>query len=686
MRAPVSRSLAAALLIGVVPVAPFALAASCTQRSEGARTRPPQHAEEPRLALLPARPGGWPFWTQVAFTRDPPRPSSLTALPLDAASVARPGAADARWKAGAASMREQILATGSSTVAREPRPLALGDFYLAQVCEGMPSLVTVDAVVAITFLVLETSLADAEAQVSAPAMKSLLLRLDARLSAAEPGAQPDLVAGLHVAEGVVAVGLSLMDATYVAPDEVKAGVAAELGLVRAHAGVAPSPTLKSSIDYTAFARRGAVTDATSGVYLAAQWLAAASFGFGAGESSSHVDMGAARARTRAALLIARLFMHSDADVAARTALLEIDRLGDLAFGEPGGASPIALARFSLERAFDLHDANAIGDPTLLDRLRRSADTSLGSMELVPLRRTLDANVPLQGTDAGVTPLLAPDIASWLASPSWPRAAETRHACFYSSALDALAAWLAHSSADGSQVATTGAAWEQRKRDGVLAAWALLRHDSVPFARVLARRPDRTQLSPPTPPAHQCPDATTLIVVEPHPEAIAALLGLVRQVKAGLASLHALRDDAPSRALLTDVEALLEIVLTAAEEEATGPTVFTDRAAELATVPSRLASIEARIAPAGGPFVARVLSDPARHRVLSVGTAGLDTLYVVVPDPRTGRLVLTAGATLARVERWEAASADATDSGWATSLLPAPTLHATPAFPATLPAK
>ncbi len=631
MRARLPWSLTAALLLAPV---------SCAQCGDSSRPRPPVHVEEPSTTV-PERPVGWPYWGDVAV--DIKLQAAPYSLPLS--SVQRSGGAEARWVASSPATREQLLTRGFARGAAGTRGFSVGAFYEGLRCDQVPAFLTVEALVAVSFVTVEAALRDAEGR-TLRAMKTLLQRLDVRLAAAEPGAQPDLTAGLHVAEGVVAVGLALLDGAYVPPGEVSVVVAAELARIHAHVGVAPSPILEVPVDYSVFTPRGALTEAT-GPYLAAQWLAGASFAFGAGEGSSRVDMSAARARTRAALLIARLITTgSDADQPARDAMLELDRLGELAFGEPDGTPPGSFARFVLGTGFDLHDASAIARAASLDRVRRAAATSLGAMELVPLRRAPEA----EAWPAGVAAPRALDVTEWLESSGRRAPGRARHGSFYSSALDAVSTWLAPSAADGSS-GSLGQAWQEHKPEGAVAAWALLRHGAVPYARVGARpRPSEESPSP-------CPAAASKLTVERHPEAIAALLGHVRQVTGGLMALRALDDGAPSRDLLVEVQGILELALSAAETPG-GATHG------LADVPRRLAAVEARLGPVAGPFAAIVYTDPGTGKALEEASAGLDSVLVVVPDPETGRPELAVGAVLAEVESWVPANAVATDQEWA----------------------
>jgi len=648
MKSTVAMGLCAALLA----LAPLACAPHAS---------PPVAPTAPDDDPPPVPAVSWPYWRSAQVDVTPGRASF--AVPLVADALAETGAAAlSSSNAAGGELRAELIAGGCAR--RRPRVRAggVGEFYEGVRGEAAASLVTLDALFAVTLLAVEAALADAEQRVSSRTMQTVLARLDARLGAAEPGLAPDLREGLRVAEGVVAVGQALLGAPSRGPVSARDAVESELALVRAHAGAAMSPLLGTAVDYSAFTPRGAVDEATVGPYLAAQWLAGAELSFVAKEDTDHVSLGAARARTRAALLIARLVAWGpDADVPLRDALLEMDRLDQLAFGDASGTSPVGLAAFAAANGFDLHDASLIADAARVDRLRRAASAAVGSMVLAPLRRAPEGGSWLVSPARGPAPSER-DVLSWLRDTAPTFAPARRHSSVYASALDALATWLAPSVADETWPGARSRAWQRHREDGVLAAWALLRHASVPFARVAALAPSQIPVT-----LHAATgSATPSVVIEAHPEAIAALLALVRQVSTGLTSLRALDERAPSRDVLVEVDALLELALTAVKSEIESPSAFTIDA-RLAALPRRIAALEARVAPAGGPFVSVVYTDPRRGMALEEGTTGFDALYAVVPDPHTGSPVIAVGPALARAEAWAPASEIATDRAWATRL-------------------
>jgi hypothetical protein len=636
--------------------------------------KPVLHMEEPIIALPPP-PAGWPYWAPVPVeVRAAPVGMSL---PLAPSAIERPGGAAARWADASPDLRAAVLRDGFAIGRPKALTVSVGAFYEGLRRDDVPSLVTIDTLFAVSTLAINAALADAEVRVTSRAMSTLLHRLDARLALAEPGARPDLIDGIHVAEALVAVALVLADPAYVPPPEVKDAVIEEAVLVRSHPGVTVSRILHVPIDYTAFTPQGALTrDAeVSGAYLAAQWLSRAQLSFDGGESSGVVDMSAARSRTRAALLIARLVMASaDADLPARRALSQLDRLDELVFGPAAAASPLKVAELVAAKGFDLHDAKVITDAAPLDQIRRSALAGVQGMAILPLREApesrLFAGLALEDAGPGAR---ATDVVTWLASTGAPAG----HASCYASGLSAIVAWEGPSRADPAEVFTRSPAWQQRKRGGALSAWTSLRHAGIAYARTTARPAVGTIAS-----EASGSRPSPVIVVEPHPEAIAAQLSLVRQVMLGLTALEAIDKDAPSYGLLVEAESILDIALTAAREEAAGRSEFTARAAELRGIGPRLAAMEARTSPGAGPFAVVVHRDDRTRRALLEGTTGLLPLYAVVADPRSGRPLLAVGAIVAHAETTLADTEPETDQAWAERLA-AP--HPPPAdpFPVTI---
>ena len=235
----------------------------------------------------------------------------------------------------------------------------------------------------------------------------------------------------------------------------------------------------------------------------------------------------------------------------------------------------------------------------------------------------------------------------------------RHGSLYTSSLDAIATYVAPSAADAGQPGAVAQAWRQRKMETALSAWTFVRHDAITFTRLpLAASgtadPPRTA------------SASTPAFVELHPEAIATLVGTVRQALRGLTAMEALASDSPARAMLKEVDDLLTIALGIALRQANDEPLAPQEAAALASFPARMVDLESRIALTGSadtPVVADVHADLAPARVLEEATGYVDEIYIVVAEPRTRRLVLAVGASIPHFELVQPASLRLSDIGW-----------------------
>jgi hypothetical protein len=244
----------------------------------------------------------------------------------------------------------------------------------------------------------------------------------------------------------------------------------------------------------------------------------------------------------------------------------------------------------------------------------------------------------------------------------PRRSIDRHRTPYLSWLDALQSWLGPSVGDAVSPAALSPEWRARKADVSLAAWTELRHDSVALSRVHVpdvRMPDRV------PGETQVP-----VFVEPHPEAIADLLALVRQTARALVADGAIAPDGAAAVTLGEVQDILWVALGVAVHEAADQAVPPAMTADLAAFPGRLRALEAALGEAGGasvPIVVDVHEDPAAGRVLEEGLGTVQEMWIAMRDPRTHKTWLALGASIPHVESIQPMALRRTDSTWAAAL-------------------
>jgi hypothetical protein len=235
----------------------------------------------------------------------------------------------------------------------------------------------------------------------------------------------------------------------------------------------------------------------------------------------------------------------------------------------------------------------------------------------------------------------------------------RHASLFASGLDAIATWIDPSVADVTVPGAHRAAFGRRKIEVGLAAWTELRHDAGTFTRLAlaasgAAEPVRSATS------------TVTAFVEPHPEVIAKLVALVRQADRGFIALGAIKDASPAGAMMHEVDDLLTAALAVALREANDEPLTSAEAEALASIPARIASLEARVAATGSadvPMAIDVHTDLAPARALEEATGDVDEIYMVLAEPKTHALVLAVGAAVSHYELVQPAALRLTDTSW-----------------------
>lgn len=460
-----------------------------------------------------------------------------------------------------------------------------------------------------------------------------------------------------------------------------------------------------------------------------QGAALALEGAGEGDVRAPVDVATARVHARAALLLARL-LDFEVDAEAASAWLRAEDAAELLVGDADDPTPRLLALVATSLKLDVRDGAWFANVAAVDRVRHTAvqarpsrvdDGSLGSIAppagLAPGRAigSLAPGFRLFGprhapdaelTQSLVFPLVGPlsrqeppptardgvralpsglDVAAWLGSgaaraqlhatgdDAYGHYAETlerlsrarprdgsleRHRTPYLSMLDAVQTWLGPSSGDRAVAAAGTAEWGARKAEVALAAWAELRHDATAMARRQAADVRVGSRAP--------AEAVVPAFVEPHPEAIAKLVALVRQTERALLAAGALAPSAPAVAVLEEVDDLLWTALGVAVHEATDRPVPPAMAAALASFPARIRALEASLAASGAadvPLVADVHADRASGRVLEEATGRVEELWTVLREPETHKTWLAVGASIPRYELVQPMGTRASDGAW-----------------------
>jgi hypothetical protein len=611
------------------------------------------------------------FWEEVQVDAVSPPPASFERDKLVSAALKE------RFEELPESSRAHLLERGVLVAPRSDREASLGEAYLALAKKHVPFVITLDALFAIAFRSIDRALDDVDRDVVAAALATALSITEQRLAAESHAARSDTAEAYGLARSLIAVARVLLDPSVDVPNPLRDLVNEEVAHVQAHAGPAKSPLLGRSLDYGAFDTQAGLAfgDVRIGQFRAVTWLARAPLALVA--ELPAVDVALARTQTRAAMLLSRATNDSWGRVSDILAF-EAGR-GD----DPGPSDLLAkTSSFGL----DLRDEATLGNVVRVDHLRSAlARDAVGTVEDTGGSPTFRLLSPSGPADAhALRDLFHGDLPSALAvgvalgsteartlletdghderaldeaSRTLPSDRIERHASLHASGLDAIAAYLAPSSLDSLRTWRDTATYRRRKLEVALAAWATLRHASIPFAHGTAR----AVLDDPPTSYDDVPAA-----IEPHAEALARLVALIRQARRGLAAHKATRDGGAAGQLLERVEALFTDALQIAVAQATAP-LAPPLARALSSMPSRIASIERSLGPSAAPLVVVTAANATTGRVLEDATGYAGDVWLAIDV--AGVASLFVGARIPFYEM--AATLRETDASWSKRLASSP---------------
>jgi hypothetical protein len=168
------------------------------------------------------------------------------------------------------------------------------------------------------------------------------------------------------------------------------------------------------------------------------------------------------------------------------------------------------------------------------------------------------------------------------------------------------------------------------------------------------------------PAQPAADVVVPVFVEPHPEAIAKLLSLVRQTERVLYAEGAIVEGSPGFVVLDEVDDLLWQALGVAVHEAGDQPVPPALAARMALFPARMRALEAALADAGAadvPMVVDVHTDRPSGMVLEEALGRVEELWTVAREPGTHKLWLVIGASIPQFEQLQSMALRWSDAAW-----------------------
>jgi uncharacterized protein DUF3160 len=698
---------------GTLVALAFAVAAGCGRALPRPRPVVSPAQQLPRSGSLTVAPEAppWTYWEPIespvlAAQRAPME------LPIPVAQLVRAPGLETRWAAAPPAMRDALAARGFALSRRIQPSVRLGDFYAALREDQIPIVITLDALFFLAHLALDRAFAEVDAHTLAPLVTTMLHRLDARLSVEGRTAPADLAPSYVVARGLVGVALALAEPKYQPSPALSRFVGEEKARVLSHAGVAFSPWFDMPIDYSALTPVGMADHdpQRANRFRATSWLENASLalqGVGEGTARGQVDIATARVHARAAMLLSRL-LDQDVDAEAARAWEKIEGSSELLIGDSDEVTPRDITAAVSRADLDPRSAAWIANVVRADSVRHAVARGrvAPSFRLLGPRATPDGELlqsltfPLVGPKTSVEPSSAGgagavralpsalDVAAWLGSQEARAAlhasggdayggyqdaldrsrlarpedtspwAAGRHRTPYLSMIDAIETWLLPSEGDSVQPAALTAEWRKRKARVALAAWTELRHDATALTRVPL---DAYRL-----PARAPGDVSVPVFVEPHPEAIAKILGFVRQTARALVGEGALKSDSEVLQVFGAVDDLLWAALGAAVHETADDSLPPSLAATLAAFPAGVQALEAAVGDSGAaevPLAVTVHVDMASELALEETIGRIEEVWLVMREPRTHRLWVALGAAIPHYELVLPAAQRSSDGAW-----------------------
>lgn len=590
--------------------------------------------------------------------------------------------------------------------------------------QGAATLITADTLFFVARNATAHALAALNDEVTRPAMTRVTKGLAEVLAKEAPRVGSDLQSAYALARGVVWVATVLANPNVSVPPELAPTVGREVQAVREHQGLLVSPLFGVPLDYAEFSPSGDVEGSAEdvGERTAFLYLSRASFSLLARNEGGapKVLPQTARTHTRAALVLARA---ADEHVNASLGK-DYDAIAHLlrfAFGATDDASLDDVMRIASSLGFPPEDPLTAANVIAVDKIRkvtaigerprvfdgaggRPIQTKAreeGSFVALPTVRVLGSSTSGDGTllqalvfpSVGLHPERGQrrlpsglDVGAWFGSEEAMARLKKRgalaheglelallrekkrreadsvaHASAYATWIDAVATYASPSIGDDRIPATKSPNWPKQKLETVLSAWVEGRHDATPTGR---KGPPLVIPASDTS-VKDAKDVKHTVRVEPHPEAIAKLVGYVRQVSKGLGALGA----KPSPELEA-ADTWLTAALHAAEREARGEVPTLGDQVLLLGLVDALAKVGEKNPAADDAAMIRVHTDLGKGEALVAGTGPTDTVYLVLRDGDADILV-AAGPSRSFYEWVQPAAATADDASWRARLVSAP---------------
>ena len=669
-----------------------------------AATSVPSSKRSPRP---PPPPGS--FWELVEI--DLGATPGIT-VPLTDKSIARVEGATRLWDEIGEEARARVRASGVVVLGAGPIPPSsgtVGDFYMALREQRLPYVVTIDALFIAVHAVLERALAEVEEDCVEPALDTFLARVGSRLDVDRTIAGADLAPAYRTARGVIAVARAFLG--YAPPADLADAVRTERTRIESRAATAPSAVVGVPIDYGRFVVPSSASK--PGMYRALAWLASAPLAVAAKseEQGSVIDVTTARTNARAAMLLARL-VDRDVDPIGHETYARVSRILAFLWGAPDDVSLGEIVGVASSAGLDIARTEDIANVVRVDRVRAkmraghapalwdggipagraglsvrvfggnaAADSVVLASFTGPRVGRAREDAPKDRVRFGTRALpSALDLAAWLGSPqarpvlreakldafdaydaTLTKVLTTRpdseatalHASVHGSLVDALLAWAASETPP-----TPGPLAARVRVESLLGSWTLVRHLAQPLGRPRASRPVQ-------PRELKVRGAALPSFIEAEPHVIARLLAIVRQTQKGLSTLGPLPAKSPAQSALAELEDVLWLAMRVSSRAAADKPLQAEDEALLASLPARLANLEADAPDEPGPVLVPVHADPISGVMLVSATGAIEPVLQVVREPGTSRSILAVGAHTTHREMVERTRGgmEPTDGAW-----------------------
>lgn len=664
----------------LVPLAIAGTVISCGSTvSQPGPTQPPIRSisRAPRAEPAPVVES---FWHPVTLEFEPG--IAPPSLPIDETAFLADASAKQIWGDLRLDEREALLANG--VVFRKQRAFqSFGEALRRFAGEGTPTLVGVETLFELVRVTFRTSLEDVLGPSFVGHVRNYALAAKAKLEMGAKNAGSDLQKPYEIAIDYLSVLAHLADP---ATKLTNARQRRELEAMDSAKHASESPVLRVPLPYPLFRASAACEKGLLRACRLKQWMDAPLYL--SIEHNEGIDRSTARAHLRAALLLAQT-LNESGDKTAIEPYEKVDRALSFFFGAPDDLSLLEFSRIAKSERIGLPE---IANVVKLHEFSKRIDKRTPPKMFDPFSALLEAHETVDPAHVRSVRIfggrISPDsqwlqrvalfsstmpkenaqrptpdpidIGAWMGIPEAiaerekafgaqkkeyglllersgdlfpPSDSNARHASVYASFLDMLEHLGRSQVAYEAIPACASPVWRSHLLSSALGLWTAMRSDiesSTPLREPVGQAALRPAPS----------------WIDPHPEAIAQYLSMVRQLRDGLLAFRFLAEGSPHRAIVDETERVLLAATRLSES------LVNDRESEVP--PELLASIVSLLDrhPTPEGTHASVHFDLAQNKVTrSTRTAPFEAV-VVLREPKSHTLRLAKFATTELVQSYE----------------------------------